>query len=107
MKNFLILSLTLSLASTTTFAQVDTSNANQIVNGLPEGNWIQYFDYRKGVEVGSEDHSSPFYRVTVYKAGKHIGTVKEYYRTGDLWYEAFYNKDWSKIVRKITIPTIN
>src|ERR1700722_19534433 len=100
MKNFLILSLTLSFASLT-FAQADTSNANQMVNGLPEGRWIQYFDYRKGVEVGSEDHSSPFYRVTMYKAGKHTGTVKEYYLpTGELWYEAFYNSDWSKIVQK-------
>jgi len=99
MKKILILSLTFSFASTA-FAQADTSNANQMVNGLPEGKWIQYFEYRKGVEVGSEDHSSPFYRVTMYAAGKHTGTVKEYYRTGELWYEAFYNSDWTKIVQK-------
>jgi len=99
MKNFLILSLTLSFASAA-FAQADTSNANQTVNGLPEGKWIQYFEYRKGVEVGSEDKSSPFYRVTMYKEGKRTGTVKEYYRTGELWYEAFYNTDWTKIIEK-------
>ena len=99
MKNLLILSLTLSFASAT-FAQADTSNANQAVNGLPDGKWIQYFDYSKGLEVGTEDKSSPFYRVTMYKAGKHVGTVKEYYRTGELWYEAFYNNDWTKMVQK-------
>jgi antitoxin component YwqK of YwqJK toxin-antitoxin module len=99
MKKILILSLILSFTSAA-FAQADTSNANQTVNGLPEGKWIQYFDYRNGAEVGSEDKSSPFYRVTMYKAGKRFGSVKEYYKTGDLWYEAFFNSDWSTVVQK-------
>jgi antitoxin component YwqK of YwqJK toxin-antitoxin module len=99
MKNFLILSLTLSFA-TAAFAQADTTNANRTVNGLPDGKWIQYFNNWKGAEVGAYDNKAPFYRISMYKAGKHIGTVKEYYRTGELWYEAFYNSDWTKVIQR-------
>jgi len=99
MKKFLILSLTLLFASAA-FAQADTTNANRTVNGLPEGKWIQYFDCRNGFEVGASDNSAPFYRISMYKAGKHVGTVKEYYKTGELWYEAFYNSDWTKVIQR-------
>jgi antitoxin component YwqK of YwqJK toxin-antitoxin module len=63
---------------------------NLRVNGKKEGKWVEYFDLKKGVEIETKNKNAPIYRLTVYKAGKPNGIVREYYRNGELCNETLY-----------------
>jgi len=60
---------------------------NQLVDGLKEGKWVEYLDVGS---VVTKDTTVPYYRLTVYKAGKPFGMVREYHRNGNLASETPY-----------------
>lgn len=105
MKSFLILMLPLSFAIAA-FGQAGsgfTNKAeatNQMENGLKEGKWVQYFKMEKGVEVETKSKHAPFYRLTVYKAGKPEGIMRDYYKGGKLFIESTY-KNGDRVERKM------
>lgn len=96
MKYFLILIVFLSF-SITAFTQSDslgfTNKAeaeNKTMNGLKEGKWVEYFDEYADI---INDTNAPYYKLTIYKAGKLCGKYREYYKSGKLMGEGFYIKD--------------
>lgn len=54
---------------------------NQVVNGQKEGKWVEYLDVGS---IVTKDTNVPYYRLTVYKAGKPFGIVREYHKNGNL-----------------------
>ncbi len=99
----LLLSLTMRMKQIVTFTlifccfvfivaaqQGFTSKAeakNQMVNGLKEGKWVEYLDVGS---VVTKDTNVPYYRLTVYKAGKPFGIVREYKKGGKIAREIPY-----------------
>jgi len=57
---------------------------NLTVNGLKEGKWVEYIDSSFKI---STDTTSPYFMLTIYKAGMRSGTVRKYYKTGPLMEE--------------------
>ncbi len=93
MKPFLLLILSLCFAIPA-FAQADSgfthkSEAkNKIVNGLKEGKWLEYLDETETVitdttKITDTGIVAKYYRLTIYKAGKHFGIVRYYYKYSD------------------------
>jgi antitoxin component YwqK of YwqJK toxin-antitoxin module len=76
------------------FAQQDsgfTNKAeakNQMVNGLKEGKWVEFVNYDDSVVTDST--YIPYYRLSIYRAGKLSGKVRKYLRSGILIVEAYY-----------------
>lgn len=60
---------------------------NQLVNGVKEGKWVEYFD---SVDKPAKDSNAPFYKLIVYKAGKPVGIVRDYFNDGTLYAETPY-----------------
>jgi hypothetical protein len=95
MKLFIPLILSLSLA-VTAFGQVDSGFTvkaeakDLMVDGAKEGNWIQYFKVDDKLEVETNSSDAPIFRLTVYKSGKPVGMVREYYKNGKLKKEIPY-----------------
>jgi len=106
MKVFLILILFFSFRITA-FAQADsgfTNKAeatNQLVNGVKEGKWIEYLKFKKDSQVEAKSKHAPFYRLTIYKAGKPEGIMREYYKNGKLWSITPYDNGVIAGVRKV------
>jgi antitoxin component YwqK of YwqJK toxin-antitoxin module len=63
---------------------------NLMVNGLKEGKWVQYYKVKDRSVSETKSKDAPFYRFTIYSAGKAIGTVREYFKDGKLWCETPY-----------------
>ncbi len=104
-----ILSLSLSILA---FAQQDslgfTNKAeaeNKMVNGVKEGKWLEYEAifpiYENTPKV--KDTNLLYYSLTIYKAGRHIGMVRVYYKSGRLLEEIpySYNGEYINGVDKI------
>jgi antitoxin component YwqK of YwqJK toxin-antitoxin module len=60
---------------------------NELVSGLKEGKWVEYLDVGS---IVTKDTSVPYYRLTVYKAGKPFGIVREYHKGGKIASEIPY-----------------
>jgi antitoxin component YwqK of YwqJK toxin-antitoxin module len=54
---------------------------NEYVNGLKEGNWIEYLDNSYNLV---NDTASPFYVLTVYNHGNPFAISRRYYKNGKL-----------------------
>lgn len=53
---------------------------NQVVNGVKEGKWVE----NSPIYVG-------YYTLTIYKAGKPLGIVRQYYPDGKLYLQSIYH----------------
>jgi len=71
---------------------------NELLNGLKEGLWIEYWDdytnffcliqgMRQLRNNITSDAKAPYYILTVYRADKPKGIVQGYYRNGKLYFE--------------------
>jgi len=95
MKTLLLTTLSLAFTFTVSGQQMtsDTNGftnkaeaKNQMVNGLKDGKWLEYYNQTGHIVQTDRD----FYRLTMYKAGNPIGTVREYYNSGNLYFERTY-----------------
>lgn len=95
MKPFLPLILSLSI-SVTAFGQADSGFTNKaeaknlMVDGVKEGKWVEYFKITDKMEDQTNNSDAPVFRLTIYKAGKPVGMVREYYKNGKLKSEIPY-----------------
>jgi antitoxin component YwqK of YwqJK toxin-antitoxin module len=71
-----------------------TEAKNIMLNGLKEGKWIEYLTVNDNGTLMADSSSASFYRLTIYKAGKPCGVVKEYTIKGVLLSETPYS--WGK-----------
>jgi|GEM_PF-1306076 antitoxin component YwqK of YwqJK toxin-antitoxin module len=62
---------------------------NQLVNGLQEGKWIEYFDSLKWKPTKDSNNASN-YILAIYKHGKRDGLVRWYYMNNMLFHETTY-----------------
>jgi antitoxin component YwqK of YwqJK toxin-antitoxin module len=60
---------------------------NQLVNGVKEGKWVEYFD---SLEKPAKDTNAPYYKLIQYKAGMPVGIVRLYDKGGILNSETPY-----------------
>jgi antitoxin component YwqK of YwqJK toxin-antitoxin module len=60
---------------------------NQLVNGVKEGKWVEYFD---SLQKPSKDSNAPHYKLIQYKAGVPVGIVRTYKKGGILYSETPY-----------------
>jgi antitoxin component YwqK of YwqJK toxin-antitoxin module len=95
MKPLLILIISLLIACNNMPEQGFTNKAeakNLMVNGLKEGKWVEYTDDVGIVitDMQDTDREWSFYKLTIYKAGKPYGIVRQYYRNGKLEGECPY-----------------
>ncbi len=97
MKIFLTIAVSLSFTAVVIAQNIVDSGftnksdaKNLIVNGVKEGKWIQYYKVKDKVVHETKSKHAPFYRLTMYKAGKAVGIARDYYKSGKLWGETPY-----------------
>ncbi len=60
---------------------------NQLVSGVKEGKWVEYFD---SLEKPTKDTNAPHYKLIQYKVGVPVGIVRKYDKGGILNSETPY-----------------
>src|SRR5579872_2619509 len=63
---------------------------NSIKDGLKEGKWVEYLAVSDKGTLVVDSSSATCYRLTIYRAGKPCGVVKEYSMNGILLSETPY-----------------
>jgi antitoxin component YwqK of YwqJK toxin-antitoxin module len=84
-----------------------TEASNQLIDGVKEGKWVEYYKIVNGDEVIVTSKHAPLYRLTIYKDNKPHGLVREYSRKGKLWSKIYYVRDKLNKIEYFANGTMN
>ncbi|MGP8215607.1 MAG: hypothetical protein ACLQQ4_08600 [Bacteroidia bacterium] len=103
MKLFLIIILSFSFTLTSIGQQnpLDSGFTNKaeaknlVINGKKEGKWLEYIKRIQldNIDVTNDTNLAGHYKLTIYRAGKPFGIMRQYYMSGKLMSETKYTNE--------------